>query len=289
MTAESAARPVGQPESSAAEAVDHAATTPFAADAEQSSAAAVAVAAAVVVVVAAGPEAVEAVEAVEVETSAVAAGQVAPGAVHSAGLWLAEVSIAELAASPAAIAVAGAGAAAQLGSVVELTEDAVAAELDSARLDSAFSMLAASGPGGQVAQAVRPVLGCFAVNSRAASPDDAVVLELAAAVPVPVPVAAGLAVAAVAVELAAAAAAAAASWLGVDFAGPAVVAVAPAIAVEQGGQEAAQGSSAAAGCSGTLVDSAVAASSIATVVGSFAAFAGEGFPLPVPAGSSSGA
>ena len=68
-------RPVGQPESSAAEAVDHAAATPFAAGVGQSSAVAAAavvvVAAAAVGLAAAGPGAVEAVE---VEMSVVTAG-----------------------------------------------------------------------------------------------------------------------------------------------------------------------------------------------------------------------
>jgi len=277
-------RPVGQPESSAAEAVGHAATTPFAAGVEQSSAVAAVAAAAGLAVVAVGPGAVGAVE---VGMSVVTAGQVAAEAVHSAGLWLAEVSIAELAANPAATAVAGAGAAVQLGSVVGLTEDAVAAELGSARSDSAFSMLVASDLGGRAVQVDRLVLGCFAVSSRAAWPDDAGLAAAVAAELVPVPVVAGLAVA---VAAAAVGLAAAASWLGVDFAGLVVVAVAPAIAVERGGLAAAQGSSAAAGCFEMLADFAVAASStLATAVGSSAAFAGEGFPLPVPAGSSSGA
>ena len=293
-------QPAGQLESSAAGYVDHAATTPFAAGVGQAFAAVAAGPAAgpaAAAAAAAAEPAAAAVVAVGIEMSAVTAGQVVPEAVHSGGLWLAEVSIAELAANPAASAVAGVAAAVQLGSVVELTEDAVAAELGSARSDSALSMLAASGLGGRVVQAVRPVLDCFAVSSRAASPDDVAVLELelVAAVPVLVLVAAELAVAVVAAAAdvglaAAAAAAAAASWLDVDFAGLVAAAVAPAIVVEQGGLAAAQGSSAAAGCFGRLAGFVVAASStIATVVGSFAAFADEEFPLPVPAGSSSGA
>ena len=125
------------------------------------------------------------------------------------------MSIAELAANPVAIAAAGAGVAAQLGSVVGLIEDAVAAELDSAHSDSAFSMLAASGLGGRVARAVRPVLDCFAASSRAESPDDAVALELVAAEPVPAPVAAELAAAAVVAVAAAVVVVAAAAEFGV--------------------------------------------------------------------------
>jgi hypothetical protein len=118
------------------------------------------------------------------------------------------VSIAELAANPVAIAVVEAGVEAQLGSVAELTEDAVAAELGSAHWDFASLMLAASGLDDRVVRAVRPVLGCFAASSRAASPDDAVVLGLVAAVPEPEPepVAAELAVVVVVVVAAAAAA-----------------------------------------------------------------------------------
>ena len=119
------------------------------------------------------------------------------------------MSIAELAANPVAIAAAGAGVAAQLGSVVGLIEDAVAAELDSAHSDSAFSTLAASDLDGQPVRAVPAVLGCFAVSSRAASPGDVAVLGLVAAVLVPVPVAAGLAVDAAAVAAAVGLAAAA--------------------------------------------------------------------------------
>jgi hypothetical protein len=114
------------------------------------------------------------------------------------------VSIAELAANPVAIAVVEAGVEAQLGSVAELTEDAVAAELGSAHWDFASLMLAASGLDDRVVRAVRPVLGCFAASSRAASPDDAVVLGLVAAVPGPEPVAAELAVGVAAAAAAAA-------------------------------------------------------------------------------------
>ena len=79
-------QPAGQPGSFAAEVVDHAATMPFAADAGQSFAVAVVAVAAVPVVAAAAAAAgFGAVEVVEAEMS-VAAGQVGPEAVHSAGL-----------------------------------------------------------------------------------------------------------------------------------------------------------------------------------------------------------